>query len=50
MAMTSANIFGPQISLPFHAHSPAGLWLTCGALGILAAVVLGFFGRRTTDE
>jgi len=50
MAMTSANIFGPQISLPFHAHSPTGLWLTCGALGVLAAAVLGFFGHRASDE
>ena len=50
MATTSANIFGPQISLPFHARSPAGLWLTCGALGILAAAVLGCLGRRAPGE
>ena len=46
MAGTSANIFGPQVSLPFHAWSPAGLWLTCGVLGALAAAVLGCSGRR----
>ena len=50
MAGTSANIFGPQVSLPFHAHSPAGLWLTCGALGILGAVVLGCFGERISGK
>ncbi len=46
MAVTSANVFGPHLSLPFHAHSPSGLWLTCGALGVLSALVLGCFGRR----
>ncbi len=50
MAATSANIFGPQVSLPFHSHSPAGLWLTCGALGVLAAAVLGLCGRRASAE
>jgi|688.fasta_scaffold22934_7 MFS family permease len=50
MAATSANIFGPHVSLPFHARSPAGLWLTCGALGVLAAVVLACFGRKARGD
>lgn len=48
MAATGANIFGPSVSLPFHAWSPTALWLTCGALGIAAAAVLGCFGRRAS--
>jgi hypothetical protein len=50
MAATSANIFGPHVSLPFHTRSPAGLWLTCGALGVLAAVVLACFGRKARGD
>jgi hypothetical protein len=50
MATTSANVFGPQVSLPFHARSPHGLWLTCGALGVLSAVVLACFGRRAKEK
>jgi len=50
MAATSANIFGPALSLPFHAWSPRGLWITCGVLGMLAAGVLGCFGKRASGE
>jgi MFS family permease len=44
MAATCANVFGPHVSLPLHAWSPPALWLGCGAIGLLAAVVLGLFG------
>jgi MFS family permease len=44
MAGTFANVVGPHASLPLHAWSPTTLWLGCGALGVLAAVVLGTFG------
>ena len=47
MAATAANVIGPQLSLPLHAKSPSALWLLCGALGVLAALVLGLLGRRT---
>jgi len=50
MAGTTANIFGPQVSLPFHAWSPNGLWLACGAIGVFAAVVLGCFGRCASGK
>jgi MFS family permease len=40
MGATLAHIFGPHISLPLHAYAPTALWLGCGALGVLAAVVL----------
>lgn len=46
MAATAANVFGPFLSLPFHAWSPEGLWIACGVLGVLAAVVMGSFGWR----
>jgi len=40
MGATLAAVIGPFISLPLHAHAPTALWLGCGALGVLAAVVL----------
>jgi len=40
MGATLASVVGPFISLPLHAHSPSALWFGCGALGVLAAVVL----------
>jgi len=40
MGATLAHIFGPHISLPLHAHAPSALWIGCGTLGILAALVL----------
>ncbi|MEQ1852815.1 MAG: MFS transporter [Chthoniobacteraceae bacterium] len=50
MAATTANVFGPQVSLPLHAHSPAALWIACGVIGVIAAAVLGWFGRRAPGE
>lgn len=44
VASTCATVFGPHVSLPLHAWSPKVLWISCGALGLLAAVVLGVFG------
>jgi predicted MFS family arabinose efflux permease len=40
MGATLASVIGPFISLPLHAHSPSALWFGCGALGVLAAIVL----------
>jgi predicted MFS family arabinose efflux permease len=40
MGATLAHIFGPHFSLPLHAYAPTALWVGCGGLGVLAAVVL----------
>lgn len=40
MGATLAAAIGPFIFLPLHAHAPSVLWFGCGALGILAAIVL----------
>jgi MFS family permease len=50
MAGTFANVFGPHVSLPLHAWSPQTLWLGCGGIGLLAAVVLGFFGSERKGQ
>jgi hypothetical protein len=36
----SALIFGPGIGMTLFAHSPMILWTSCGALGLLAAVII----------
>jgi MFS family permease len=46
MAATTANVFGPQVSLPLHARSPDTLWILCGLLGVVAALVLRLFGNQ----
>jgi MFS family permease len=45
MAGTASGVFGPHVSLPLHAWSPTFLWVGCGALGLLSALVLAAFGR-----
>ncbi len=46
MAGTFAQVIGPHVSLPLHAWSPKLLWVGCGVLGMLAAIVLGYFGTE----
>jgi MFS family permease len=36
----SALIFGPGLGMTLFAHSPMVLWASCGALGLLAAVII----------
>jgi MFS family permease len=50
MAGTSSHVFGPHVSLPLHAASPTTLWIACGILGLMAAVVLGAFGRGKSSS
>lgn len=40
MGGTVASVIGPFISLPLHASNPSALWIGCGVLGALAAIVL----------
>jgi MFS family permease len=42
LSWATALIFGPAIGIPLFSHSPVTLWITCGALGILAATVISF--------
>lgn len=42
MAWSAATMIGPAVGLLLFAHSPVLLWISCGALGLLAAAsVLG---------
>jgi MFS family permease len=40
MTWSVAFVCGPSLGLLLFAASPLALWLTCGALGILAALII----------
>lgn len=40
-----ALVFGPSLGVLLFQASPRGLWLTCGALGLLGAIIVSWNGR-----
>ncbi len=49
-AWSSASTIGPAIGLQVFAHSPAALWLGCGALGLCSAMILSRWGDNSTPQ
>ena len=45
-AWGAAGVVGPQLGLSLYGASRIGLWLGCGAVGLVAALVLWRFGDR----
>jgi MFS family permease len=42
-------IFGPAMGMKLFALGPSALWFTCGALGLLAATIISFAGKRVVQ-
>jgi MFS family permease len=50
LTWSAALIFAPQMGMRIFGVSPAALWLTCGALAILAAAIILPFSRIGRDR
>jgi MFS family permease len=42
---SGANTFGPILGFRLYGFHPMALWLTCGALGVAAATIMGRWGE-----
>ncbi|HMJ66974.1 MAG TPA: MFS transporter [Candidatus Binatia bacterium] len=43
-----ALIFGPAVGVPLFSHNPQILWIVCGGLGVLAAIVISLTATPRT--
>jgi MFS family permease len=50
LTWSAALICAPQLGLRIFGVAPAALWLTCGALGLLAAAIIMPFYRFSRDQ
>jgi hypothetical protein len=50
LTWSAALIGAPQLGLRIFGVAPAALWLTCGALGLLAAAIIMPFYRFSRDQ